>query len=173
MIGFDFLNVAEGEGELITFDIDKKECKFLYRYGKVRNDEKDLDAICFQVYSPGSSYFKSFDTHLIDYEDGYKIVMINNNSYEEFMKKGIPENLIPKIAELLGKKIYSSSTVESYKSYVDENRVPNATKFWERLKNEFPEQVTKDNAGDFYVFSNTKKSDSDKEISEVDEISNE
>lgn len=152
MIGFDDLLVSQGNGKLKTVDIHNNECEFLYRYGKVKNDLYNLEGVCFQVYSSVNSPLKSFQAYLIDHLDGYKIVMISHNNYEEYMKKGIPEHLIPEIARILGKNIYSSATVQ--KSYPEENRVLKATKFWERIRNKFPLNVIKNDDGDFYIFSN-------------------
>lgn len=164
MLGFEDLENIEGEGELKTLDINNSECEFLYRYGKVRNDLYDLEGICFQVYSSDSPAFIFFEAHLIEYEDGFKVVMINNNDTAVYIKKGIPEYLIPKISEIFNKNIYSSSTKKEYKSYDDESRVPNSTKFWERMKNIFPENVVKNSDGDFYKYSNNNISNLDKNL---------
>nr|WP_315224522.1 hypothetical protein [uncultured Flavobacterium sp.] len=154
MVGFDDLLVIEGNGKLKTIDNHNNECEFLYRYGKVKNEFYNLEGICFQVYSSVNSPLKSFQAYLINYLDGYKVVMINHNDHKEYMKKGIPEYLIPEIAKILGKNIYSSATI--HKSYLDEDRVPNATKFWERIRKKFPENVTKNHDGGYYIFLNDK-----------------
>lgn len=154
MIGFDDLLVSEGNGKLKTLDIHNNECEFLYRYGKVKNDLYSLEGICFQVYSSVNSPLKSFQIYLIDHLEGYKIVMISHNNYEEYMKKGIPEHLIPEIAKILEKNIYSSATID--KSYDAEDRVLNATKFWERIRNKFPVNVIQNHDGGFYTFLNDK-----------------
>lgn len=164
MIGFDDLDIIQGKGDITTFDINNTECNFLYRYGNVRNDIYDLEGICFQVYTSFNSPLLSFEAHLIEYEDGFKVVMINHNDIEVYIKKGIPEYLIPKIAEIYNKNIYSSSTIKEFKSYDDESRVPNATKFWERIRNNFPYNVIKNSDGDFYKYSNSIISDLDKKV---------
>ena len=164
MIGFDDIHTIEGEGELKTLDSNNSECDFLYRYGKVRNEMYNLEGICFQVYSSDNSPLMSFEAHLIEYEDGFKVVMINHNDIEAYIKKGIPEYLIPKIAEIYNKNIYSSATIKDYKSYDDESRVPNATKFWERIRYKFPDHVIKNSDGDFYKYSNNNISNLDKNL---------
>ena len=87
---------------------------------------------------------------LIDYDKGLKIFMANHDDKPIYSKKGIPEALIPKIAEIKKKDIYSSSSKK--KAYNDENRVSEATKYWYRIKEAYHERVEYDEVSDTFIF---------------------
>ncbi|HQO09031.1 MAG TPA: hypothetical protein PLK90_02720 [Clostridiales bacterium] len=66
--------------------------------------------------------------------NAYKVTMINCNNDEKFCKKGIPDSLLPRVADYLQTEIISSSGIKEFKSTVGETRYPEATTMWERLR---------------------------------------
>ncbi len=66
--------------------------------------------------------------------DAYKIVMIDCNNDDRFCKKGIPDSLLPRVADYLQTDIISSTGIKEFQSTSGEIRYPEATKMWERLK---------------------------------------
>jgi hypothetical protein len=95
--------------EFITNDIDGNECRFQFEveYG----DELNEDEVTFKVFSipPNLMRWFSYRLKLID-SNTAKGEMMTINSCVEFSKKGIPEKIIEKAAEVLERNIISSPT---------------------------------------------------------------
>lgn len=75
------------------------------------------------------------------------VVMMQHNWKEWYQAKGIPDALIPALADRLGKMVCSSSN--SRKKYPDESRNEPASKVWCRIV--AVGRATYDSAGDRYV----------------------
>ena len=74
-------------------------------------------------------------------------------------------NLLLMLLHLEYKKYnFPNCNIKNCKSNDYESRVPNATKFWERMKNIFPENVIKNSDDDLYEYSKSMFSDLGKKI---------
>jgi hypothetical protein len=111
-----FFESKTDSGEVCQFELDGPE----YRDGKW----------AYKVRSPGCSDFFEFRVVPFD-EEHVRIDMMTHNDRPEFMKKGIPEYLIPTVAKELNKKILSS--IKDGRPIKDEYRTLNAEKFWKRM----------------------------------------
>ncbi len=154
MIGFSETYSIIGTGCITTIDIDGNNCSFLYDYGEVQNDNYKIKGIRFSVYLEGKSPLTGFTVNLIEFESMLKVVLITTNYNPNYQKKGIPESIIPEIGSVLKRVICSSSNgARIYKSYDDEQRVPEAEDFWLRLKNNRPRNVVYDSERDIYIYN--------------------
>ena len=65
-------------------------------------------------------------------EDEFQIIAISHDNYADYVSKGIPDALLPRLSEILGGPIRSSrSDIEG----TNEFRTPAASKMWDRLVN--------------------------------------
>jgi hypothetical protein len=153
MIGFEELFEASYEGVLLTHDIEEVEHQFNYFIGKVENPiYSSFDCYKAVVTTEANSLTPAFNVFLIKIDEGFKIVSISNNDREKYTAKGIPEFIIPVIAENLKESIFSS-TNKGNKSYNGEQRVKNASKYWERLIKVDSKNTSYDNDKDVYCYS--------------------
>lgn len=153
MIGFAEIGKIEGKGELNTPDVLGINASYSFEYGIVPNELNNFVGIRFDVFASNLSRLIPFYAVLIEYEDMLKVITINNNEVPEYSKKCIPEYLIPKMAETQNRTVCSSSKIEEYKSYPDESRVKNATKYWERMKLLFPKNVSYDELKGIFIYT--------------------
>ena len=151
MLGFEELTVFDGKGLISTIDINGDKCEFLYKYGKVKNTLNNINGLIFKVFTKDGDIYHALSATLIDYEDGLKVVMINHYDLIEYVKKGIPEYLIPKIADLTNKVIYSSSC-KIQKTHEDELWLENSAKYWNRIMGLFPLNVNYDTGKNLYSY---------------------
>lgn len=114
--------------EIETIAIGNVRCRFQYNieYG----DELNPNKVYFRVFSIPQNPMKWFTyTFILLDNNTAQGIMMTNNGYEEFAKKGIPERIIEIAATVLKRKIISSPTTPQDGNYL----VGPSFKVWCRL----------------------------------------
>lgn len=138
------------------------ETAFEYKYSSKPDIQGRLHI--FDVYAPGKPLDESFHFTMLEIQDGVgKIIAMYHQSDPAYTGKGLPERMIAEAANKLGLQIWSSSNIAEVKISPNEQRTPDATRYWERLVvNGLAKYVQ---VGDFYVYGNTSTADNDQKVS--------